>query len=239
MLSTEFEELWRRHREQILRTCVRIAGGFTHGEELFQQVALRAWRGYPTFRHDASFLTWAICIAQRTAASFFKRRLREKAAIAALAQHRADGGEKDASNAPLPSDEAKSWLAEALDDAVQRKWLQPIEAVVLRSRCEMAETSNWETIAEPLQITPGNAAVIHCRAVMKYRVYLFLFRKQVFGGDRTIKEALSVAQEHLSDAETRVFQNMVLEESCKPPFRKWETELRSACAKVARFLPTP
>ena len=53
-----FERLYRTHVNRVFSLCTRMCGSRTRGEELTQDVFVRAWEKLPQFRGDAQFSTW-------------------------------------------------------------------------------------------------------------------------------------------------------------------------------------
>lgn len=53
-----FERLYRSHVNRVLTLCTRMCGSRVRGEELTQDVFVRAWEKLPQFRGDAQFSTW-------------------------------------------------------------------------------------------------------------------------------------------------------------------------------------
>lgn len=53
-----FERLYRLHVNRVFSLCTRMCGSRTKGEELTQDVFVRAWEKLPQFRGDAQFSTW-------------------------------------------------------------------------------------------------------------------------------------------------------------------------------------
>jgi RNA polymerase sigma-70 factor (ECF subfamily) len=53
-----FERLYRRHVDRVFTLCARMAGDRTRGEELTQDVFVRAWEKLHLFRGESSFGTW-------------------------------------------------------------------------------------------------------------------------------------------------------------------------------------
>ena len=50
-----FERLYRLHVNRVFSLCTRMCGSRTKGEELTQDVFVRAWEKLPQFRGDAQF----------------------------------------------------------------------------------------------------------------------------------------------------------------------------------------
>lgn len=53
-----FERLYRAHVNRVFSICTRMCGSRTRGEELTQDVFVRAWEKLPQFRGEAQFSTW-------------------------------------------------------------------------------------------------------------------------------------------------------------------------------------
>jgi len=53
-----FERLYRAHVTRVFSLCTRMCGSKVKGEELTQDVFVRAWEKLPQFRGDAQFSTW-------------------------------------------------------------------------------------------------------------------------------------------------------------------------------------
>ena len=53
-----FERLYRRHAGRVYTLCARMVGDRTRGEELTQDVFVRAWEKLGLFRGESSFSTW-------------------------------------------------------------------------------------------------------------------------------------------------------------------------------------
>ena len=53
-----FERLYRSHVNRVFSLCTRMCGSRTRGEELTQDVFVRAWEKLPQFRGDSQFSTW-------------------------------------------------------------------------------------------------------------------------------------------------------------------------------------
>jgi RNA polymerase sigma-70 factor (ECF subfamily) len=58
-----FERLWQAHREKVWRLVARMAGRIDAADDLTQEVSIRAYRAFGSFRGDSSFSTWVYRIA--------------------------------------------------------------------------------------------------------------------------------------------------------------------------------
>src|SRR6476469_10914239 len=53
-----FERLYKLHVNRVFSVCTRMCGSRVRGEELTQDVFVRAWEKLPQFRGEAAFSTW-------------------------------------------------------------------------------------------------------------------------------------------------------------------------------------
>ncbi|HYU78738.1 MAG TPA: RNA polymerase sigma factor [Vicinamibacterales bacterium] len=58
-----FERLYNGHVNRVFTLCARMCGSRIRGEELTQDVFVRAWEKLPQFRGDSAFSTWVHRIA--------------------------------------------------------------------------------------------------------------------------------------------------------------------------------
>src|SRR5262249_48370023 len=154
---------------QVLAYCARSTGNQAEAEDIFQRVAIRAWRGYSNFRADSSFLTWALAIARREVARAMSR--------VKLEESLGEVGEKGAANIAIATaaegtGPAYNWLAEAAQAALAAGVLTDIEAGVVIDRLAFQDLS-WEELGKKFHTDGTGCAVIHCRAIPKLRVFLF------------------------------------------------------------------
>lgn len=79
-----FQELVRRHQQEVFTLAVRMTGSRELGADVAQEALIRAWRGLPSFRGDAAFSTWLYRITVNAAWS--ARRKAKRHATASLEQ---------------------------------------------------------------------------------------------------------------------------------------------------------
>ncbi|MEO7368357.1 MAG: RNA polymerase sigma factor, partial [Gemmatimonadaceae bacterium] len=53
-----FERLYKSHVNRVFSVCTRMCGSKVRGEELTQDVFVRAWEKLPQFRGESAFSTW-------------------------------------------------------------------------------------------------------------------------------------------------------------------------------------
>ncbi|MCA9669204.1 MAG: RNA polymerase sigma factor [Myxococcales bacterium] len=71
-----FDQLFRRHIDEVYRRMARLVGGDPEREDLVQEVFVHAYRGLARFRGDAAFSTWLYTIVVRVAYGHLRRRRR-------------------------------------------------------------------------------------------------------------------------------------------------------------------
>ena len=69
-----FEELVFRYEKRLVAAAWRLCGDRQEGEDLAQEVFLKAWRAMAGYRGQASFATWLMTILS----NLWKDRLRKK-----------------------------------------------------------------------------------------------------------------------------------------------------------------
>ena len=74
-LPPPFEELMRRHEQEIMRFLLRATGDREDAADLFQETWLRAYRAYPRLAPDADARPWLYAIA----ANLWRNRARDRA----------------------------------------------------------------------------------------------------------------------------------------------------------------
>lgn len=224
-----FEQCWLEVRARVLAFCHRLMQNQNDAEDLFQEVAIRAWRGYSSFRGESSFSTWVLTIVRREAT----RRLKHSKHSLPLLQ-------PETIPEPEPDDPVDtSFVIRAIKEAEQMHILNPDEAEVLQMRLQNSELT-WRELGDSLRLSANACAVNHTRALPKLRVYLFMYRPEWLGGDLTIRTAFAqaqrVTQSPLSREEAEVFEQIVLHQNHNYSRSGWKTRLSSACTKVIRFI---
>ena len=97
------EDLLRAHRREILVHCYRMLGSWTDAEDVFQDVALRAWRGLDRFEARSSARSWLYRIA--TNACLSARRTRSQRSLPEVSVPAVPLGA-----APAPPIEEARWI---------------------------------------------------------------------------------------------------------------------------------
>jgi len=240
-----FEAAWLEARGRVMAYCRGMAERPGEADDIFQQVAIRAWRGYATFKGDAPFLSWVLAIARRESLRLLARRGAR------------DGRERSldaiAETAPgtlpvltEPSIESSAppahWLPEVTRAAIVAGELSEAEGRVIVKRSGDQEAT-WDAIAAGLSMTASGCAVLHCRAIPKLRVYLFMHHPDLLGGLPAIADAFAVTPlapiDDLSPEEADVFRRVVLDGQHGYRRVGWRLTLRAACGKMVKRLALP
>ena len=72
-----FERMWRQHRPRVWRLVARLAGQVDPADDLTQEVSLRAFQNFASFRGDALISTWLYRIAVNVVLRHRERERRE------------------------------------------------------------------------------------------------------------------------------------------------------------------
>ncbi len=72
-----FEQFWQPQRSRIWRLVARLAGNLDLADDLTQEVSLRAFQGFVTFRRESAAYTWLYQIAIHVVQRHRERRVLE------------------------------------------------------------------------------------------------------------------------------------------------------------------
>lgn len=133
---SEFEELVRRHHQDVIGLCLSILGDRSAAEDAAQDAFVKAYSNYEEFRGDAAFKTWIHRIATNVCLDALRKRKRRAEAPLEAAESRL---EKDV---PFEAADLADRLLSALPEE-QRV------AVVLRE----TQGLSYEEIAEAMGTT--------------------------------------------------------------------------------------
>ena len=138
-----FLSLMEQHKQIIYKVCFMYASDDETVSDLFQEVTLNLWKGYPRFRGESKPVTWVYRIAMNTCISWLRsssRRLQTVPLTLSMADLSGDEGEKE----NLRELYALINRLGKLERALILLWL---------------EDRSYEEIAEILDITVSNVGV--------------------------------------------------------------------------------
>lgn len=72
-IKTEFLDELDKHQGVLHKICFVYSGNHLEKGDLYQEIILRLWKSYPSFRHESSFSTWMYRVALNTALSLTKK----------------------------------------------------------------------------------------------------------------------------------------------------------------------
>ena len=75
-LELEFTKMVREYRKTIYSVCYFFSDNPTEVDDLFQEVLVNLWKGFPEFRNESSAKTWIWRISLNTCCSIQKREKR-------------------------------------------------------------------------------------------------------------------------------------------------------------------
>jgi RNA polymerase sigma factor (sigma-70 family) len=129
------EALVQDYQRLIIRHCTAMLGNTAYGEEITQEVFLRAYAAMPRFRQEASIRTWLLAIARKQCLKALRDRRRRKR----LEQDQQSEIARGAHRAPPdPSDEDPEMLRQRVRQGLDQ--LGPAERTVLLLRYETGLT---------------------------------------------------------------------------------------------------
>jgi RNA polymerase sigma factor (sigma-70 family) len=238
MTEEEFDREWRAVAHQVERACCRALGNCALAADVAQQAAIRAWRGAATFRGDCPFSMWALRITRNEINRALRRLVRQRAREAAL-DTVAEDAPVLAAAAPIPRERPQLSWTQTIAMASKSGALTDQECRCVLQRL-LAHDASWHEIGRSLGISEGSAAVLHCRAIPKLRVYLFMAHRGSLASPAEIEQAIRTAiadrNQRLSAAEEESFRRAVLADTKAGGARYSQSALRSACGKIIRHL---
>lgn len=73
MSEREFISSLQSNQGIIHKVCIMYCDDVTDREDLFQEIVINAWNGFPRFKQEARFSTWLYQIALNTAISWYRK----------------------------------------------------------------------------------------------------------------------------------------------------------------------
>ncbi|HEV3397732.1 MAG TPA: RNA polymerase subunit sigma-70 [Actinomycetes bacterium] len=125
-----FEELFERHRRELLVYCYRMLGSFSEAEDLLQETFERAWRSIDRFDPEAAPRAWLYKIATNACLDVLRRRGRRRVLPFDVMSPVGPGG-------PLPQGPDELWLEPFPDRLLEDPVGDPGETVVQRETIEL------------------------------------------------------------------------------------------------------
>lgn len=95
--AIQFEQTWQQYRPRLQRLVTRLAGDVDLAEDLTQEVALRAFQAFPSFRGEADAYSWLYRIALNVVNRYRERR---RLAVVPLETSEAEGLAADSTGSP-------------------------------------------------------------------------------------------------------------------------------------------
>jgi RNA polymerase sigma factor (sigma-70 family) len=227
--STTFATLWAEHQRQVFAIALYALRNRDMAEEVVQLVAIRVWRGLPSFRADCPPGAWIMTITRREIARYIGR--------LAVERRNEPIDEAGPIQAPETEEETERLSPRALvRDARTEGVISSDEESALLARMDQPDAT-WDDIGASLGADPSTFASNHCRGISKVRVYMFARRQEFLGGRTAVEKAFQASRAAtgskpaLTHEEAAVFDAFVLKaKPLRQALRK--PALRSACAKV-------
>ncbi len=74
----EFTRLVEKHKTVVYTVCYMFSGSREEAEDLFQDVLVRLWKGYDTFRGESDVRTWIYRVSLNTCINGQKRKKKKE-----------------------------------------------------------------------------------------------------------------------------------------------------------------
>lgn len=73
-IKHDFERMVREHKSTIYSVCYMYADSKTDSDDLFQEVLVNLWQGFPRFRGESSIRTWVYRVSLNTCLSYKRKK---------------------------------------------------------------------------------------------------------------------------------------------------------------------
>jgi RNA polymerase sigma-70 factor, ECF subfamily len=157
-----FDALYREHYHRVLGLCRRLLGGIDDAEDAAQEVFMRGYRSFASYRPGDPFGPWIGAIASNYCIDVLRQRRRLAGVFAESAGHVADAEDTADSGADvLISAHTADAIARAVE-ALPEKYRLP---VVLAYYAD----ASYDDIARALGITSNHVGVLLLRARARLR----------------------------------------------------------------------
>ena len=240
MTPGDFAARWQAVSSQVMRTCRYALSDPALCADVAQQVAIRAWRGSASFRGDCPFSLWVLKITRNEINRAVRRLARQRIRETPLANVPEESPHLVANSVVLEPGLRGEGLPSLIARAGAAGELAAQEAQCVLARLTHPQSS-WDDIGALLGISGAHCAVLHCRAIPKFRAYLLVNHRDQIAPRATLVEAMHRAvrdsEQPLTAAEEAAFRRIVVEGDDTPSARRNLGALRTACAKVIRHVP--
>jgi RNA polymerase sigma-70 factor (ECF subfamily) len=160
-----FQELVEQYKKRIYGLAFNMIRNHHDAEDASQEVFIKAFRSFHTFRKDARLGSWLYQITVNTCRDYYRRKPREAAAFVSLSEADAPAVETSAwSDSPEKNAEARL-LQARIDLVLTTITEQERAAFVLRHYEEL----DLKSIAEVMEISVGSVKSYLFRGIRKIR----------------------------------------------------------------------
>lgn len=163
-----YDVLVRRYQRQVYSFVYRMTGNVTDAEDLLQETFIRAYAALPSFRQNASFLTWLYKIASNLSIDLMRSRRSKPTDY--LEDEIEAGREPSCADRSLDPQEyaTREAVSEAVHEAIMALPERYRRVVLLRHVAEMS----IDEIAELLQMPTGTVKthLFRAREILRRRL---------------------------------------------------------------------
>ncbi|MCI6324742.1 MAG: sigma-70 family RNA polymerase sigma factor [Bacteroidales bacterium] len=76
-LESAFEQLVRKHKSSIYSVCYLFSNNTDEVADLFQEILINLWKGFPKFRNECQLETWIYRVSMNTCISADRKKKRQ------------------------------------------------------------------------------------------------------------------------------------------------------------------
>lgn len=151
-MEATFEELFTQHKKIVFKICHLYADSESDREDMFQEIALQAYKSFPAFKGQSQFSTWLYRVALNTAITWFKKEKKRSEVLWQYAQQ------------PIQETHADNQQFQAMHIAINQ--LNKIDKALVTLYLDGLD---YKEIGDILGITPNYVAVKISRLKLKLK----------------------------------------------------------------------
>ena len=158
-LELEFTKMVREHRKTIYTVCYFFSDNPTEVDDLFQEVLVNLWKGYPKFRGESSVKTWLWRVSLNTCCAISRGEKRKVPTVPLGIENDILSSGNDESSQQIKMLYARINKLEVFDRAIILLWLESMsydEIAAIVGITTSAVTSRLFRIKEQLKSMSNN-----------------------------------------------------------------------------------
>lgn len=220
-MQPDFGLEWSKVQAQVFGYCLGRIRDHARAMDVTQEVALRAMRGYASFRGESTFKTWVFQIVNN---ELYREGTRWAQAVNRYAEI--------SENTKQTNIHFEDTKIELVERGCALGLISDTEKQIIHL-WNSSDNPNWSEVSSQVGISSSNAAVIYFRALRKLLVAAMVACQDLLGGKSRIIEAFeqAIADEKLGPKEKEFFESVVIRGE-RSAGRLSNPHFREACSKV-------